>query len=69
MLPEQFKQWRKEMKFTQAQAADALGLSKATIENYDKGIRREDGREVIIPIIVAFACNALLHKLKPYPET
>ena len=66
--PEHFKKWRLEMGYTQSQAADALGLSKATIENYDKGTRREDGREVKIPLTIALACNALLHGLKPYDE-
>ncbi len=68
MTPEQFKHWRKGMNFTQKQAADELGLSKATVENYDKGSRREDGRQVIIPRTVALACAALKHNLTPWGE-
>ncbi|EJF91666.1 helix-turn-helix domain-containing protein [Bartonella tamiae] len=68
MKPEDFKHWRKQMGFTQAKAADVLGLSKATIENYDKGVRREDGREVIIPLTVALSCTAIAHNLKPWGE-
>lgn len=68
MTPEQFKNWRKEMGFTQKQAADELGLSKATVENYDKGLRREDGRQVTIPRTVALACAALKHHLAPCGE-
>ena len=65
MTPEDFKNWRKDMGFSQTQAAEKLGFSKATIENYDKGTRREDGREVVIPQTVALACAALSHGLKP----
>ncbi len=67
MTPEDFKAWRKVMGFTQAQAAEALGISKPTVENYDKGIRREDGRPFDIPHPVALACSALYHKLEPWP--
>lgn len=67
MTPQEFKNWRKEMGFSQTQAAEKLGLSKATIENYDKGTRREDGREVVIPQTVALACSALYKGLKPWP--
>lgn len=56
------------MNFTQKQAADELGLSKATVENYDKGSRREDGRQVVIPRTVALACAALKHHLAPWGE-
>ena len=60
MTHEDFKNWRKKMGLTQQQAADVLGLSKATIENYDKG------RPVVIPRVVALACAAIEHKLEPF---
>jgi transcriptional regulator with XRE-family HTH domain len=66
MTPNDFKAWRDVMGFTQAQAAEALGLSKPTIENYERGKRKEDGRPVIIPLTVALSCTALYHKLKPW---
>ena len=66
MTHEDFKNWRNKMGPTQQQAADVLGLSKATIENYDKGVRREDGRPVVIPRVVALACAAIEHKLAPF---
>jgi len=66
MTPRDFKNWRKQMGFTQQQAAEALGLSKATIENYDKGVRREDGRPVIIPRVVALACAAIANNIEPF---
>jgi transcriptional regulator with XRE-family HTH domain len=69
MTPYEFKNWRTAMGFTQDEAADVLGLSKATITNYESGRRREDGREVVIPLTVALACAALICELKPWPKT
>lgn len=66
MTPEQFKEWRQIMGFTQGEAALALGVSKPTIENYERGQRREDGRPVVIPLTVDLACRALYHRLEPW---
>ena len=66
MTPNDFKAWREAMGFTQAKAADALGISKPTVENYERGSRREDGRTVVIPLVVALACSALFHRIRPY---
>ncbi|QRG06109.1 helix-turn-helix transcriptional regulator [Xanthobacter dioxanivorans] len=63
---EVFKTWRKVVGLTQAQAAEALGVSKATIENYERGSRREDGRPVEIPRHIALACAAIYHKFGPW---
>lgn len=68
MSPEQFKEWRKRMAFNQTEAATALGISKSSIELYERGSRRDDNREVIIPRTVALACSAVLAGLTPYGE-
>jgi len=68
MNKENFKTWRKKMGFTQQQAADALGLFRNTITNYERGARAEDGRAVIIPRTVALACAAVEAGLKPVGE-
>jgi len=68
MTPEQFKSWRDEMGFTQAEAAEALGVSKGTVRNYEIGARREDGRAVVIPKTVALACAAVSAGLRPVGE-
>jgi len=68
MNNEQFKAWRKRMNFTQQQAADALGLYRMTIINYERGHRYEDNRPVPIPRTVALACAALEAGLKPLCE-
>lgn len=69
MTNEDFKVWRTLMGFTQAGAAAALGVSKPTIENYERGSRREDGRPVEIPKHIALACAALYHRIEPWGET
>lgn len=64
MTPAEFKAWRKSMKLTQAQAAQALGLGKSAIEQYDTGKRRSTGETIAeVPRAVALACAALAHGL------
>lgn len=67
MTSDDFKAWRRQMDLSQAGAAEALGVSKPTIENYERGTRREDDRPVVIPHTVALACSALYHRLQPWP--
>jgi len=59
MTPDQFKAWRKHMNLSQQEAADALGLSKGSVDLYERGRRREDERPVVIPKTVELACAAL----------
>lgn len=66
MTREQFKAWRKHLRLSQAKAGVALGLSTGTIENYEKGSRRGDGRPVTIPKSVALACAALALGITDY---
>lgn len=61
-----FKNWREAMGFTQGQAAQALDISKPTVENYERGKRREDDRSVVIPLAVSLACSALYHRNQPW---
>jgi transcriptional regulator with XRE-family HTH domain len=63
MNSHEFKVWRMAMNFTQDAAADALGISKPTVVNYESGKRREDNRIVEIPSWVGLACAALYHRL------
>lgn len=57
MSPEEFKEWRKALGFTQQEAADALGISRGAVENYERGHRREDRRPVEVPLSVAYSCD------------
>lgn len=66
MTPAQFKAWRKSRGLSQQAAADALGISKSSVELYERGTRREDGRPVVIPKTVALACAAVAFDLPPY---
>jgi transcriptional regulator with XRE-family HTH domain len=68
MTPEDFKAWRKAMGWTQTEAAIELGISRGSVELYERGSRREDGRPVEIPRTVALACAALTHGLEPWPN-
>jgi DNA-binding XRE family transcriptional regulator len=66
MTPDDFKAWRKLMDFSQSEAAEAIGVSRGSVENYERGSRREDGRAVEIPLTVALACAAVFRKLEPW---
>ena len=68
MTPEQFKAWRTRRGQTQAEAARSLGLSKGSIELYEAGQRRDDGRPVLIPKTVELACAALELGITSYDE-
>lgn len=64
MTPEEFKAWRLQCDFSQTEAAEALGVSRGSIENYERGTRREDARPVEIPgsVIAAIHIYDLLAK-------
>ncbi|WP_454813791.1 helix-turn-helix domain-containing protein [Labrys neptuniae] len=66
MDPEQFKAWRRHMGFSQIEAARALGISKGSVELYEAGKRRDDGRPVEIPKTVALACAAIALGITEY---
>lgn len=57
MSPAAFKQWRKSLKYSQKDAANALGLKRRAIQYYEKGER--NGDPVEIPKAVRLACYAL----------
>jgi transcriptional regulator with XRE-family HTH domain len=67
MTKEQFKAWRKALKLTQTGAARALGLSRNTIELYERGSRRDiPDQVVVIPRTVELACAALMLGIRRY---
>jgi transcriptional regulator with XRE-family HTH domain len=55
--PSEFKRWRKGLKYSQKDAAHALGLKRRVVQYYEKGER--DGEPVKIPKTVRLACYAL----------
>lgn len=64
MEPSDFKKWRKSLKFSQKEAAHALGLKRRMIQYYEKGER--DGDKVEIPLSVRLACFALVEGVEDY---
>lgn len=68
MTNEGFKAWRKTMMLSQATAAEWLGVSKPTVENYERGTRRDTGDPVVIPRHIALACAALYSRLEPWED-
>jgi predicted transcriptional regulator len=62
--PTDFKKWRKTLKFSQKEAAHALGLKRRMIQYYEKGER--DGDTVEIPRSVRLACFALAEGVEDY---
>lgn len=57
MRPSEFKSWRKAMRLSQKEAAQALGLKRRVVQYYEKGER--DGEKVEVPKSVRLACFAL----------
>ena len=67
MTPAEFRTWRKSLGLSQKGAAEALGVSKSSVEHYEAGVRRgTDPRPVEIPRTVALACAAVWHKIEPW---
>lgn len=67
MTPAEFRSWRKSLGLSQKGAADALGVSKSSVELYEAGMRRgNDPRPVKIPRTVALACAAVWHKIETW---
>jgi transcriptional regulator with XRE-family HTH domain len=53
------KAWRVRLGYTQAAAAEALGISVSQIIDYETGHKRGTDRPAVIPRVVALACQAL----------
>lgn len=64
MEPNDFKKWRKLLKLSQKDAAQALGLKRRMIQYYEKGER--DGEKVTIPLAVRLACYAIAEGVEDY---
>jgi DNA-binding XRE family transcriptional regulator len=56
-----FLRWRKTLGYTQAQAAQELGVNRGTIRHWEAGITR-------IPQFVALACQELTRRWKQRPK-
>jgi DNA-binding XRE family transcriptional regulator len=62
MTGEELKKWRKMMGMTQAQAANALGLSQSCLARYEsEELQRREGRPVSVPQLVEMACSLIAY--------
>lgn len=64
MTPKDFRRWRKTLKLSQKDAAEALGLKRRVVQYYEKGER--DGEAIDIPKTVRLACYALAQGIADY---
>ncbi|CAO3447879.1 hypothetical protein [Azospirillum argentinense] len=61
MTPDDFKQWRASLKLTQQEAADAIGITKRSVQLYEAGTQP-------VSRTIALACAAISAGLKPIGE-
>jgi DNA-binding XRE family transcriptional regulator len=61
MGPWSFKEWRTKLGYTQAEAAEKLGLSRGAVQYWESEIRP-------VPPAVKLACEELLRQWKQRPE-
>ncbi|WP_425456750.1 helix-turn-helix domain-containing protein [Denitrobaculum tricleocarpae] len=66
MTPDQFKRWRKHQSFTQKQAAEALGISFASVRLYEAGERPDSPKPVEVPKHIELACAAVALGISSY---
>lgn len=57
----QLKRWREQLQLSQAAAAERLGCSRRSIQNWETGSAR-------IPKYIAMAASAVSMNLPPYGE-
>ncbi|MBV2164279.1 MAG: helix-turn-helix domain-containing protein [Comamonas sp.] len=65
MTSEQLKAWRADMGLTQQASADALGVTLATFQQWERGTSFATGKIVTIDRRTALACAALRAELAP----
>jgi DNA-binding XRE family transcriptional regulator len=63
MTPSDLIEWRRRLRLTQQQAADRIGCSRRSIQNWEK-------EGATIPLYIGLACAALARKtpLKPWTK-
>jgi transcriptional regulator with XRE-family HTH domain len=68
MTSSDLKAWQAHMHYTQAQAADALGVSLATYKDWLTGVSRTHKKTVVIDKRTALACAAIAANLSEWIE-
>lgn len=64
-----FKRWRRQVGYTQEQAAEALGLSRSMIVNFDAGQNRGSGEAAVPSLPVRYLMRVIADglDLEPWP--
>jgi len=68
MTPEDLRAWQSKMGYTTRSAAQALGVSPATYQDWISGISRNTGKPVKISRAVSLACAALFAGLDEWTQ-
>jgi transcriptional regulator with XRE-family HTH domain len=61
--------WRKNLKLTQQEAAEKLGISRGTLADYERGIRRSDNKNIDVPKAIELACQAIKLGFESYSSS
>ena len=66
----EFRRWRTGMDFTQAQAADALGVSLSSVKNWDAGVDRGTGLPSYPPLGKRTLMSVIYNQMEvePWPD-
>lgn len=64
LTADDFRNWRRRMKWTRDYAAQRLGLSYSTVHNYETG-RRADRAKCGVPVVCALAMAAVESGIRP----
>jgi len=67
MTSDDLRAWQVHMDYTQAQAAEALGVEPRTYRDWLAGTSRTSGKPIAIDRRTALACSAIAAGLAPYP--
>jgi len=65
-----FKRWRTQLKLTQDEAAQRLGVSRSQVANWDAGVERTRGKEASPPkaVRVLMTLESQGVHISPWPE-
>lgn len=60
MTGPELRAFRKQLRLTQAQLAEALGVSVSQLWNWEAGVDRRTGKPCPVPRLVELACSSAL---------
>lgn len=68
MTPSDFRAWQAHMGLTVRAAAELLGVSPSTVQDWRTGTSRSTGKPIELPPMLALACAALAAGLGPWSQ-